>query len=174
MANTDIPMGFLPRFGDAPKHKHDVSSSNSTAILRGAPVVRDTGGYIVNATAGGGARSILGISAEYVAASTAAEIMVWDDPNTVFVCQEDASATTTIADVGENADFVSTATSGNGVDSAVELQSSSIATTSTLQFKIQGLADQTDATAAAANAWGNHAKLLVTINTHQNRDTTGV
>ena len=117
MANTDTPMGFLPRYGTAPCHPYDVSADNTTAILRGAPVVLNSDGYLVNATAGAG-NLIKGIAADYIAASTAGKVMVWDDPDTWFVCQEDGVGTTSAqTHAGNNVDFVSTHTSANGVDS---------------------------------------------------------
>jgi len=172
MANTDKPMGFLPESDDAPKHSHELSSTNSE-ILKGYPVYI-SGGYVTNASAAGGAGSVCGIAAEYKAANSGGYLMVWDDPETRFICQEDGVGTTSaVTHKNYNADFVATHTSHNGVDAACELDMSTVNTTSTLAFRILGLADQLDLEAGAANAWGAHAKLVVKINAHQFAYTTG-
>ena len=101
------------------------------------------------------------------AASTARLAYVCVDPNAIFEIQDDASATMTSADIGSNADLVigsGNTTTGN---SAMELQSSSINTTATLQLKILNLVNRDD------NAFGNQNRVHVKINNHQLAAHTG-
>lgn len=101
-------------------------------------------------------------------ASTNRIALVVDDPNVVFEVQEDSGGAATAAvDVGENADILYTAGSSTTGQSAVELDSSTHATTSA-QLRILGFVKRPD------NAIGTNAKLLVKINEHELASTTGV
>lgn len=167
MANKNQPFGFRPKSPNPQVHPYPLSSSNSE-ILCGHPVVTGSNGYITNATAGGGAASIRGIAAEYKAASSGGNLLVWDDPYTIFLAQEDgAGATSTVAYAGENVDFCSDETSGNSVNSAAELDSSSHATTATLQFRLLRKYNIPN------NAYGAYCIWECMINAHQNKSTSG-
>lgn len=169
MANSDKSFGFRPCEPNAPIHYHNLSSTNSE-ILKGHPVVKGTDGYIVAATAGGGAISVLGIAAEYKAANSGGKIGVYDDPATEFYVQEDGDgATSSVAYEGENVDFISTHTSGNGIDSVCELDISSHAATATLAFRIVRLADE-----IPNNAYGANAIWRVRMNAAQYKSETGI
>lgn len=169
MANVDRPFGFRPCEPDAPIHHHTLSATNAV-IRKGHPVVKGTDGYVVEATAGGGAISILGISAEYKAANSGGKIGVYDDPSTEFYAQEDGdSYTSTVANEGENADFIATHTSNNTVDSATEIDISSHAATATLQFRLIRLANE-----LPNNAYGANAIWRVRVNVAQYKSETGI
>lgn len=105
----------------------------------------------------------------YKAATAADRIaLVVDDPNVVFEVQEDSGGAATAAvDVGENADIVYAAGSATSGVSGVMLDSSTHATTSA-QLRILGFVNRPD------NAIGTNAKLLVVINEHELKSTTGV
>ncbi len=168
MANVDRPFGFRPKDPNAPVHYHNLSASNS-AIRRGHPVVKDGNGVIAEATAAGGANSVLGIAAEYKAASTGGNIAVWDDPMTIFLAQEDGdSSTTTVTAEGSNMDFIATHSSNNTVDSGAELDSSSANTTSTLQFRVLRKANLPN------NAYGDNCIWECMINAHMYKTETGI
>jgi len=173
MANTDRPMGFVPVNPDARIRYYEIAAANSE-ILKGDVLEMPAAGY-VSEMSGGGSTPMIGIAAEYKAASSGGRIAVWDDPNEIFKCQLDGVGTAlTAADIGRCFQHVQTHTSNNGVDSADELDQSTSATTSTHTFKLVGLADETDLAAGTANAWGNHAKVLVQPNFHRLRSTTGI
>ena len=114
-----------------------------------------------------GVRPVTRSSKIYREASTERYVEVADDPNLVFEIQN--SGTIAAADFGLNANF--TGTSGSTVTglSTMELDTSSKATTATLDFQILRLAPRTD------NEVGLNADVLVRLNNHQFVDgTTGV
>jgi hypothetical protein len=173
MPNTDKPMGFFPVNPNARMRPYAISPTNSE-ILRGTVMEIPTAGY-ASEMAAGGSTPMIGIAAEYIAANSGGYMNIWDDPNETFKCQLDGVGTAlTVADVGRCFQHVSTHTSNNGVNSATELDQSSNATTATHTFKLAGLSRETDLEAGTANAWGNHAKVLVQPNFHRLRSTTGI
>lgn len=101
-------------------------------------------------------------------ASTNRIALVCDSPNAIFEVQEDSGGAATAAiDVGENADILYTAGSTVTGQSKVELDSSDHKT-ATAQLRILGFVKRPD------NAIGTNAKLLVMINEHELKSTTGV
>lgn len=145
----------------------------ASAVFIGDIVTAEGDGGIGLLANGASSVIILGVSASYSAASTAAWIAVYDDPATRFLIYGDASGTglTSIASVFGNADIVKThtgnATTGRG---ATELQESSVATTNTLPLRIIGLHSTPD------NAWGANARVKVMFNPakHFYTQSTGV
>ena len=83
---------------------------------------------------------------------------VIDDPNQLFIIQADEDIEQ--ADFGKNADVVGTGGSTTTGVSTMELDSSSIATTSSLNLKLVGLWD------VPGNALGTFAVAVVKINEH--------
>jgi hypothetical protein len=101
-------------------------------------------------------------------ASTAMYALVCCDPNAIYEVQEDAvGGALATADVGLNAEIV--VGSGSTVTglSAVQLDTSTKATTATLALKILGFVERPD------NEVGANAKVLVKINKHQLATGTG-
>lgn len=101
------------------------------------------------------------LTLKYLPANIAGTIFVADSPDLIFEIQEDG--TSAVANVNLNASLVNF-TSGStttGV-SGMELQTSSVATTNTLQLHIMGYVQRSDNDVAAANG-----KVLVMINKHQ-------
>lgn len=194
MANTSAPRGLVPARHQSGSHynaainKYYVPSSDSTAIFIGDPVIvngsADADGVpgAIRATAAGG-NYITGVcvgvypesrdSLNYRAASTARYIMVMDDPEAEFEIQEDAvGGALAAADIGLNADLVAgTGSTSTGL-SAFQLDTSTKATTATLQLKILGIVQRVDN--AFATAGDANAKVRVKINLHTMRNTTGV
>ena len=83
---------------------------------------------------------------------------VLDDPNQLFIMQSDEDIEQ--ADFGKNADVVvGTGSTTTGV-SAMELDSSTIATTAALNLKLIGIYD------TPGNALGNFCQVVVKINEH--------
>jgi hypothetical protein len=95
-------------------------------------------------------------------ASTLRYALVNTDPNVLFEIQEDSVGNSMpITDVGSNADvIVGTGSSISGL-SAMELDSTTAATTATLVVAIESLVQRED------NAIGNQAKWLCSFNVHQ-------
>lgn len=98
-------------------------------------------------------------------------IMVVDDPNTIFAIQDDGITTGNLVStaVGKNANYTVTNPTSPSPVSATVLNSSTIATTSTLPLKIVGIRRM------ASNTVGAYCQWLVRWNTHEFfGNTTGV
>ena len=103
------------------------------------------------------------------AASTARLVYVVDAPDVVFEVQSDeGGAALALVDVGENADILYTAGSATTGRSAVELDSSTHATTAA-QLRILGFARR-----EGNEPGNNYGKALVVIAEHELKSTTGV
>jgi hypothetical protein len=181
MANSNAPTGFTPvRYKSGAPYNgaanvYYVPSSDGTALYIGDPVIiagdGDTDGVptATRATAGSAGRItgvVVGfrpsstiVANGYRAASTAEYALVADDPDLVFECQEDAvGGALAAADIGFNADMVSGSGSATTHKSGFQLDTSTKATTATLQLRILGFVQRPD------NAIGANAKVLVSIN----------
>ena len=112
----------------------------------------------------------LSLENNYSPASTEGIAFVLDDPNALFMIQEDDGDGTVLdaTDVGLNADYVHGTGSTTNGQSATELDRSTAATTATLQMKIMRLVNRED------NALGASAIWVVKINLHTARYTTGI
>jgi len=109
------------------------------------------------------------LNLKYRIASTSTYIYVVDAPDIVCEVQEDSDGgAIAAASVGLNCELV--VGSGNTTTglSAMELDSSSVATTATLPVQLLRLADRED------NEIGNQAKWLVRLNTHSYHHSTGL
>lgn len=191
MANNDNARGLsLARSQGASAHtggvnRYYVPATDATAIyvgglvkLAGSADAEGVPSVTGNVSAGD---TVVGVvvateaitqdSTTYRAASTERYVMVADDPNELFEIQEDSDGGALTADsVGLNAS-VTGATGGSTFTgrSTMELDSSTAATTATLDLSIHRLVRRGD------NEIGNFAKWLVRLNNHQYKDqTTGV
>jgi hypothetical protein len=181
MANSNAPTGFTPvRYKSGAPYNgaanvYSIPASDGTALYIGDPVIiagdGDTDGVptATRATAGSAGRItgvVVGfrpsstiVANGYRAASTAEYALVADDPDLVFECQEDAiGGALAAADIGLNADMVSGSGSATTHKSGFQLDTSTKATTATLQLRILGFVQRPD------NAIGANAKVLVSIN----------
>lgn len=183
MANSNAPTGFRPvkyRSGapyNGAVNVYYVPASDGTALYIGDPVIIAGGGdangvqTATRATAGSAGRitgvvtgfvpspALVGGGYKYRPASTAAYILVADDPDLVFECQEDAvGGALAAADIGLNADMASGSGSAVTGLSGFQLDTSTKATGATLQWRIVGFVQRED------NAIGANAKVLVRIN----------
>jgi hypothetical protein len=181
MANSNAPEGLKPvRYASGAPYNgaanaYYVPASDGTALFIGDPVIiagdADADGVptCTRATAGAAGRvtgvvvgfrpSTTLIANGYRAASTAEYVYVADDPNLLFEIQEDAVGGALAAtNVGQNADLIAGSGSTATKRSGFQLDSSTAATTATLQCRIEGFVRRPD------NAIGANAKMLVRIN----------
>jgi hypothetical protein len=189
MANTDVAKGLVPvkYLNGTPYNgkcgKYYIPATDSTAVYIGDPVKlagsADARGIPTVAKASStevfvgvvvGVEPETADSTRYRAASTGRYVFVADDPDLLFEIQEDSDGGALAAtDVGLNANFIDGGGSTTTAFSGLEIDSSTAATTATLDFQIVRLADRED------NVIGNYAKWLVKLNNHQFVDgTTGI
>ena len=182
MANLNVAFGLKPvrrTHGAASNfnaREYFVPSTDATALFIGDPVIMAgsadatlTAATVTRATAAGGNR-ITGVvvgfrpsdainAVGYRAASTNAYVLVMDDPDQLYEIQDDSvGGNLAAADIGLNADLV--AGTGNAATkrSGFMLDTSTKATTATLQCRIMGLQDRADVEVGA------NAKVLVRLN----------
>ena len=167
MANVDNPCGFRPfmQDGKTPRiTKCFHTSGDSTGIFIGDPVVK-TGTARANTdatmiVAAAGATGVAtGVALNYVAGSANGDVYVYDDPQQVFVIQDDNSKTSAVTMIGSNASLLATAGHTTSGQSRYELNTTTEATTATLTAKIIGIDKRVD------NAIGANCDWLVRINT---------
>lgn len=172
-AAVDKPFGAMPydRVLSVGAYSKDASAA---AIYPGDFVTLETDGGLAVATAS--QALILGVAAEYSAASTAkTDFLVYDHPDQKYTVQDDGDTTAmTEASVALNADLVVTTGDTSTLRSLHEIDSSSAATTNTLAVKILGLHPVEDR--SFASAAGSPRKWIVKINSHQlgGYETVGV
>jgi len=173
MANTDNPRGFRV-WGETRHIGHYKKDASAGAIFKGTVVMMEDDGYIAPYTPGSGYK-VLGVSADYSAASTAdTDVAVYDDPHQYFIFQEDSDgAAMAQTNVGNNVDTTSESGSTTTELSTMELDSSGAATTATLPFRIEQIAN-TYYSDGTANAAGNYCEWIVTPNLHYHNNTTGI
>lgn len=199
MANRNMPRGIIPvqRLDGSPyngaANVYSVPAAYGTALYLGLPLIA-TGASDANgvpvvqiATAAGGAYTIgpmvgivdggepvVGVTRDlpvYHPASTNQYILVADDPDLIFEAQEDSvGGAITVTSAGtKNVDFIAGAGSTVTGYSGWMLDSSTIATTATLQMRILRGVHRSDNELAAS-----YAKWLCKINLHSLRNATGV
>jgi hypothetical protein len=102
-------------------------------------------------------------------ASTLQYILVADDPNLIYMVQDDASAQATAPTLwaGKNANLVAAAGSSISGYSGWQLAASTVATTSTLDVKIIRPLQQADNVIGSAANTNMNAKWLVKLNNYR-------
>lgn len=163
-AATDNPFGAMP-YGKVERIRPYLKDSGAVAIYPGDFVTLETDGGIGVATAS--QALILGVAAEYSAASTEkTDFLVYDDPNQLFAVQDDGDTTAmTEASIGTNVDLIVTTGDTTTLRSRHEIDSSSVATTATLALKVIALHPIEGR--SFASAAGDPRKWVVKINSHQ-------
>ena len=165
---TDNPFGAMPygKLLNVGKYRKDASAAR---IYPGDFVILEADGNVAPATAG--ALNLIGVAADASAGSTAdTEVLVYDDPNQMYVIQDDNDTTSMgETELGTNADILATAGDTGTDRSLMEIDSSS-ATAATANLQIMQLhpmeldgARTGFVTSAAA---GNQRKWIVKINEH--------
>lgn len=193
--NSDAPFGLTPikhRNGapyNGANRLYYVPSTYATALFVGDPVIKigtanaaaiqghniATLPEINKATAGDGndiTGVIIGFDADgdnqsrtHNPASTERVVHVADDPDLLFIIQDDAGGTLTVADVGQNVNLVfTTAGSTSTGQSGVEFDSSATAADQSNQLTLQRLFDEEGNTIANFGIWE------VKINQHTEAD----
>lgn len=168
MANADLPRGFRP-YGEL---KHVGIYIAGGTIYPGDMVKKDGGAnsttrmraQVVAATA---AAAACGVALNYATAGQV--VRVADDPQQLFAGQADGSDFDNNQDLNLNADILATAGSATYKVSQMEIDSSTLATTATLQVQVLGYVDRQD----GKNAMGANAELIFKINNHQLAGGTG-
>jgi hypothetical protein len=193
MANTSRPSGFRPvkHTNGSPfngqVNQYAILAADGTAAFVG-DLVKLTGtasadGYPSVAVCAAGNTPvgvIVGFRPDpaalntplYRVASTLRYALVADSPDLVMEAQEDAvGGALAITNIGQNVDIIATAGSTTTGLSAMQVDSSTAATTSTLVLRLVGFVDRPDNEVGSANA-----KVLVAYNVHQygSVGTTGV
>lgn len=182
MANANIAYGLKPvrrAHGGSPNfaaREYYVPASDATALFVGDPVILAGSAdaslvypTVTRATAAGGNRItgvVVGfrptdgiVALGYRAASTEAWALVCDEPDMLYEIQEDSTGgALAAADIGLNADLAAGTGSAVSKKSGFVLDTSTKATTATLQLRIVGLTDRAD------NEVGANAKVLVRLN----------
>lgn len=187
MANADQPKGLIPvnELGGPfvlSMGEYFIPATDANAMSVGDPVKyagsADANGVptVTVATAGD---ACCGVIVGFVAnkdyenqthrtASTARYALVADHPMQLFMAQEDSITSTLAAtSVGLNVDLVFGGTNTTTGMSGVEIDSSSQATTATLQAKLIRLDRRPD------NEIGANADWIIKINNHQHGSHTG-
>jgi len=181
MANKDAPFGFIPvrmlggAYFSGGQDEFDILSTYGTNMFTGDVVEIETDGTIKIGAPGTADRNLIGIFngcfytdstgkptySRYWPASTTssdAKAFVITDPNVVFEAQEDnteiGSTATHPAQVGSNADFVSTHAGTTAAGRSKQELDSSTITNAAANLRIIGKStdpDNSDATTANCN-----------------------
>ena len=196
MPNANTPRGLIPyetiwgQKYNGSFNTYYVPSSYATALYIGDPVKMVSGsndtngipavnlaasgdtvrGIVIGIINGGDMGAMNTVTRDlpvYHPASTAQYLAVVDDPNILFMVQDDASTQATAPNLwaGKNANL--TAGSGGSTVtgySSYQLQASSVATTNTLDLKIIRPLQQADNTIGTSANTNMNAKWLVKLN----------
>ena len=162
-AATDHPFGAIPygRVLSVGAYNKDASGG---AIYPGDFVIQETDGAIAIATTG--STQIIGVAAEYSAATTAkTDFLVYDASDQEFAIQDDSDTTgLTEASIALNANITVTTGDTTLLRSKHEIDSNTSTTSNVLALKVMGLhpieARNFATTTAQQRTW------IVKINTH--------
>lgn len=199
MPNRNMPRGIIPvqRLDGSPyngaANVYHVPAAYATALFLGLPLIA-TGASDANgvpvvqiATAGAtnntigpmvgvvtGGEPVVAVTRDtlvYHPASTAQYILVADDPDLIFEAQEDSvGSSITVASAGtKNIDLVAGAGSTVTGYSGWMLDSSTVATGSTLQMRLLRAVSRAD-----NDLTSSYARWLCKINLHSLRNATGI
>lgn len=187
MANTDRPNGFTPimlidgsPFNSAIR-KYHVDVLNATAIFVGDAVTLEADGNVAPAAAGG---VVLGVCTGvvvdrevaatehpgYLPATTAGDIYVSVGPNVLYEVQEDGAVSTLAStDIGANIDLVAGAGSATTGRSAHELDSDTVTSAGSAQFRLVDYVRREDNEVGVANS-----KWIVRVHESHLNATNGI
>lgn len=189
-ALIDMPDGFTPWGPILRARWYSVVTSNAVAIYHGV-IVEYVGNTLVTPTMGslpavipeehGAVLTLVGVVIGiadhnfqpmlYMPVTTignaviAGYVLVADHPDQVFVAQEDGDTSSIIAaNIGLAADCIGVGGSTTTGRSAMEIDSNTIAATSTFALKVIGVHPEDTMNVGAAA--GTNCRFLVTINSH--------
>jgi len=193
MANTNAPFGFrqYSGTGSAPTYEQVPVriAYDATNIFFGDPVTPTSGGLVVQGTTSAAQTAGVFVGCQYlsvsqkrtvwsnywpgsdVAATNYVTGYIVNDPNAKFLAQVGATGLV-VADVNSNIDY--TIGSGNTMSgiSAAFLDQGSLATTSTLPFRVVGLV--TEPPGAPGTAAGAYNYAIVSFNNVSTKALTSV
>jgi len=203
MANDDyiaargglLPLNFSPGGGTFRRTLYRLTTSATAAVYIGQPMDLDANGRVVPAgiadnspvlgpvvgfmdtNKSGLPSNLTSLSQEgYLDGNVDAYCVIADDPNQIFVIQEDTGGTALAeGDIGDTIDMVPRTSSGSSVTgkSTFEADASTVAGDTGGQLRVLGLADYMN-NDGTSNAWGDYAKLMVKINHHRLGGQPGV
>ena len=130
---TDTPRGVIMAVVVSPENNISLVGTNLDLTLQNIPATKTKGYYV----------------------------WVVDDPAVLFELQDDGLNVLTGTAVNKNASFTVANPTSPQQNSATVLNTASVATTSTLNLRLQGLVQRDD------NAFGQYAKWLVRFNQHE-------
>ena len=167
MANSDAPNGSKPWNGNGvPPRLRLYKGGTTTSIGQGDIVALATNGRVHRIATTTGSARIVGVAAHYVAApasgvTTAPDVWVYDDPEQIFVIQDDgAAATPAQASVGATAPVVLGTPNTTTGRSIQELDISGLGTSTIDVFVVLGFLE------GPSFEIGKNAKMLVRLNRH--------
>jgi hypothetical protein len=158
LANKDAPHGFRPvrqlHGGRVPMHQYKCSTT--TAIYEGDIVQLKSTGNVKTITTVTGVDTMVGVAAEYAAIATT-DILVYDDPYTVFEAQcdgaTDPGTTTSLGHIGNTCDLILTTGNTTTLLSKHEIDYSQITTaTASGAMQIVGFYEGVDNDVTLAHA----------------------
>lgn len=159
MANLDQPQGFRPK--GEPKRMNAYVAAG--AIYPGEAVKLSSGKVT---QAAGGAEALCGVAQSYAAAD-GDEVMVYDDPEQLFLVQADGADINAQADIGLNYPVVATAGDATYRVARQELDSSEGAADADKPLLLLAIEKRPD------NAFGAQVDCIVKIARHQLADVEG-
>lgn len=175
MANIDYAHGFRPITHGARVRRYEVDVDNATRIGLYEPVKMEDDGCLARGAAG---NTLIGVVVgifntdrepiKYLPTTTAGWLDVMDDPDALFVVQDDGSAVPTVAVLGANANIATGNCSTATGESIAEIAIDGATTTSSLQLRLIALWND------PANSWLIHSDIVVQINLHFYTATAGI
>lgn len=171
MANINAPFGLLPIVrnqggGCAQANQYNKLVGTATIIYQHDCVRPLASGDI---TAGGtpGTDLWLGVALNYGPASTATTHLVIDDPDALFACQDDGSSSGVLeVDQRLNANLLFTAGDALTQTSKHGINSSTKATTASLDVKLLRKAYEFSPVGINRHEWGQYSVMEITFNQH--------
>ena len=163
-SGADNGLGAVP-CGGVRSIRTYLKDASAVAIYPGDFVILETDGGVGVATTG--STTILGVAAEYSAASTRkVDFMVYDHPNQEFTLQDDSAGTAMDEATGPGLKANITVTTGDTtlLRSLHEIDSDTANITATLALSVKGLHPIEDGSYATAT--GQWRKWVVTVNNH--------
>jgi hypothetical protein len=143
MANVNNPRGFAPLHGNegGPPPINYYLCNTSTDIFRGDMVEMQATGLVRTIAATAGTTKIVGVAAHHIVAAASAsaqQLAVYDDPDQVFMAQDDGSATPLQSQVGDTAQIVITTGNTTTRQSAQAVKLSTAGQTATDPLILRG------------------------------------
>lgn len=181
MSNENLAIGLVPidmPYGNVRVRRYKCDGTqNTVAIFIGDAVVLDTTGTVIRATGGAGnylmgavvgCYDSTGAPVGYLTSSTEGYVLVADDPDQLFLIQEDGDTSDlATTNVGGNVDLITAAGSTFRNRSGDQADSSSATTSTNAQLRIIAKLDRVN------NDVGDYCKWIVKINYHQQLPENG-